>query len=343
LMKGRYSKGEPTLDVVLNGHPGDMVKVSRVGKPTVIIPHAYLTLGLMVQPEVIRQLGDVPGIITRGVAARFLTLFPVDTVGKRDRTRHTTIPDGVTEAWNETIVRLLDTPRGATPVDLRLTREAEELVTAYLQYLEPHIPAEGTAMQGFLAKLAETALRIAGQFHAVQHPDPQNVPISAETMHNAISMAGYFHEHARIMFRMIAGGGQADARDVLAVLQDLADALPDGESITRRMLHRRLMGRSVFRRADSLSSPLAVLDEFGWIRRMRDPAQKHGAPSEIIEVNRYRQSDSIDRNATESPFRQFSQSVNTVQPEPATIHPFPDLTGESFLPTGTESLNSEEI
>jgi len=61
MMAGRYSQGVPNLDVYLKGHAGDALRVDRVGRPSDYIQNPALTIGLAVQPEVLRGLANKPG------------------------------------------------------------------------------------------------------------------------------------------------------------------------------------------------------------------------------------------------------------------------------------------
>jgi replicative DNA helicase len=81
-LAGRYS-GTPNLDVFLKGHAGEMLRVDRKGRPAEYIEHAHLTLGLAVQPGVLRALADMPGFRDRGLLARILFSLPENTVGRR--------------------------------------------------------------------------------------------------------------------------------------------------------------------------------------------------------------------------------------------------------------------
>lgn len=137
---GRYGTGKPNLDPILNGHNGDQIKISRTGQRTKVIEHAHLTLCLMLQPSVVHDLGRVPGVVERGVAARLLPVIPEDTVGHRNTDRRPSVPEHVTAGWNCGIRRILNTPRNSLPTDLRLSDEAETMFTAYRRWLEPAYP-----------------------------------------------------------------------------------------------------------------------------------------------------------------------------------------------------------
>jgi replicative DNA helicase len=83
ILAGRYSGGIPSLEVFLKGHSGDMLRVDRRGRPPEHIPRPALTLGLCVQPEILRAIADMPGFRGRGLLARILYSLPANLVGHR--------------------------------------------------------------------------------------------------------------------------------------------------------------------------------------------------------------------------------------------------------------------
>src|SRR5829696_6634709 len=81
-MAGRYSQAAgPNLGVYLKGHAGDLLKVDRRGRPPEYVERPCLTIGLAVQPEVLRGLASRPGFGGRGLLARFLYSLPPSLVG----------------------------------------------------------------------------------------------------------------------------------------------------------------------------------------------------------------------------------------------------------------------
>jgi hypothetical protein len=71
LMAGRYSEGIPNLEVFLKAHSGDPFYVDRVNRPPEHVASPALTLGLAVQPEVLRGLARKKAFRGRGLLARF--------------------------------------------------------------------------------------------------------------------------------------------------------------------------------------------------------------------------------------------------------------------------------
>ena len=83
-MAGRYNQAAgPNLGVYLKGHAGDLLKVDRRGRPPEYVERPCLTIGLTVQPEVLRGLAGRPGFGGRGLLARFLYSLPQSLVGRR--------------------------------------------------------------------------------------------------------------------------------------------------------------------------------------------------------------------------------------------------------------------
>ena len=83
-MAGRYNQAAgPNLGVYLKGHAGDLLKVDRRGRPPEYVERPCLTIGLAVQPEVLRGLAGRPGFGGRGLLARFLYSLPTSLVGRR--------------------------------------------------------------------------------------------------------------------------------------------------------------------------------------------------------------------------------------------------------------------
>jgi replicative DNA helicase len=82
-MAGRYSQAGPNLGVYLKGHAGDLLKVDRRGRPPEYVERPCLTIGLTVQPEVLRGLASRPEFGGRGLLARFLYSLPASLVGHR--------------------------------------------------------------------------------------------------------------------------------------------------------------------------------------------------------------------------------------------------------------------
>jgi hypothetical protein len=83
MMAGRYSRGEPNLDVYLKGHAGDHLRVNRQGRAAQIIKRPALTTAVAFQPGILPKIAAGEGFRARGLIARFLFSVPRSFVGYR--------------------------------------------------------------------------------------------------------------------------------------------------------------------------------------------------------------------------------------------------------------------
>jgi replicative DNA helicase len=128
IIAGRYNGNIPNMDVWLKGHSGDMIRIDRKGRPPEYIRKPALTLGLMIQPEVLKSIAAQRAFRGRGLVARFLYALPVSQVGYRKtgapplsetvRTATTLISRRWQQVWSagSVIPRCSRSPRRRTPL-----------------------------------------------------------------------------------------------------------------------------------------------------------------------------------------------------------------------------------
>ena len=270
-LAGRYSAA-PNLEVFLKGHSGDMLRVDRKGRPPEHIPHPVLTLGLAVQPQVLRDIATMPGFRGRGLLARILYSIPPNTVGIR-KIRTEPIPEDIRDTYTAGVRALVLTLAEWTdPAVLVLTPDAAELLLTAAEELEPRLAPDGDLghIADWASKLIGATGRIAGLLHlAANLRDGWGKPITEDTMAAAIRAAGYFTAHALAAFDgMGADPLLEDARHVLAWL-----TRTQAEKFTKRDLFRATQSR--FRKIADLDPVLAILDQHGYIRQ-DEPADRPG-------------------------------------------------------------------
>jgi replicative DNA helicase len=175
-MAGRYNQSSgPNLGVYLKGHAGDLLKVDRRGRPPEYVERPCLTIGLAVQPEVLRGLASRPGFGGRGLLARFLYGLPPSLVGHR-QPGTPPVPLEVADRYVlelQALAASLNAPAGeGGPAVLTLDAEAGELLLAFERDLEPRLAAGSGDLDhlaGWAAKLAGATCRIAGLLHLASH------------------------------------------------------------------------------------------------------------------------------------------------------------------------------
>jgi hypothetical protein len=277
VMAGRYSNnGRSNFAVYLKGHAGDALRVDRVGRPAEFVEAPALTVGLAVQPEVIRGLAEKPGFRGRGLLARFLYALPPSLLGHRD-TNPPPVPDPVLTEYRQKLLTLMNTPFGEDdgglpcPHPLTLDVAAQEGFQSFEAWVEPRLAEFGELgrMTDWGGKVAGAVARIAGLLHMADHVGTGaawDVSIPAATIERAIRVARYLIPHA------IAAFAEMGADEIVEKAKAISRWIAHErlESFTKRDAHQST--RSTFKRAADVDAPLAVLVERGFIRKREESA-----------------------------------------------------------------------
>ncbi|MGX6606212.1 DUF3987 domain-containing protein [Micromonosporaceae bacterium Da 78-11] len=270
-LAGRYS-GAPNLEVFLKGHAGDMLRVDRRSRPAEHVDRPALTLGLAVQPEVLRDIAQMPGFRGKGLLARILFAIPENTVGRR-RIGADLIPDAVAQAYAENLSSLvLGLAERSDPAVLRLAAEANEHMLTIERDVEPRLAPSGSwaYIVDWGSKHAGAIARIAGLLHVAEHLlSGGDSPIEAVTIDRAATVGAYFADHALTAFDdMGADPLVDDARHVLSWIER-----SQTEQFTKRDLFTAL-SRGRFRKAADLDPVLNLLIGHGYLRPAPAPERR---------------------------------------------------------------------
>jgi replicative DNA helicase len=290
VMAGRYS-GSVNIGVYLSGHAGDDLRVDRVGRPPEFVKGPALTVGLAVQPEVIRGLAAQPGFRGRGLLARFLYALPTSLVGRRDPDPPA-VPAPIREEYHRRVRALLalkaqEVKEGdVEPHALGLDDDARRRLVGLATWIEPQLAEAGELghIADWAGKLVGAVVRIAGILHMAEHagqPAPWATPIVGATMERAIQIGHYLIAHARAAFALMGTDPTVeDARLVLAWV-----ARRGGAAFSRRDLFQGVKGR--FKRVDALQPALSLLVSHDYIRERPGPERPGPGrkPSQVYEVN----------------------------------------------------------
>jgi replicative DNA helicase len=258
-LAGRYS-GAPNLEVFLKGHAGDMLRIDRRSRPAEHIDRPALTLGLAVQPEVLRDIAQMPGFRGKGLLARILFAVPENTVGRR-RIGADPISGPVADAYAKNLDALvLDLADRREPTVLALAAEANERMLAIERDIEPRLAPAGSWAHiiDWASKYAGAIARIAGLLHLAEGSAVG--PIDAATFDRAATIGAYFAGHALAAFDdMGADPLVDDARHVLSWIERTQT-----ERFTKRDLFSALSRRR-FRKAGDLDPVLNLLVGHGYL------------------------------------------------------------------------------
>jgi hypothetical protein len=264
-----------SIDVYLKGHDGrDPLRVDRVTR-TEYVERPALSVALTIQPEVLSGLMERSGFRGRGLLARFFYVLPQSLVGRR-KIAPPPVPETTQREYVKRVCSLfLDPSEDGEEHVLRFSPDADQVLRAFEARLEPRLGPEGdlAAISDWAGKLCGGVVRLAAILHAAQlagSAPPYSGEVSAPTVEAACLIGDYLVDHALKAFDQMGGDiVTVRARALLAWLRR-----ESMEEFTRRDAMRGC-GR-MFPDVDSLSEPLELLEEKGWIRPAAPPEDEGG-------------------------------------------------------------------
>lgn len=272
MMAGKY-KDTSDLAIYLKSWSADDHVTDRVNRETVVLTEAHLTIGITVQPAVLRRVARNEEMRELGLSARFMFSIPPDHVGYRDLSRPTTWDERVAENYGERIIecaRLAAATNGDVHT-LKMSAEAAGLFTTFRQDMETRRRRDGDleTLRAWSGKMESTVARIAGLFHLADFKDA-DTEIDWDTVRRAITIGFYWITHAKI----VEGLWAADPTLIMAdTLVDWIERKKLSE-FTLRDAYRS--NKAMFPAARDAVDPLEILTERGWIRTDSDLAASVG-------------------------------------------------------------------
>lgn len=269
LAGGMYSK-VVNLDVFLKGHAGDSIRVDRIGRASENIQSPALTLLLAIQPKVLSGLMNNDTFRGRGLMSRFLYTKPVSLVGNRIY-RTDPITEDAKEQYYSLIRDLLDVhinPTTDTPEIITLTNEADHMLEAVTNELEPKLISDYIDICDWANKLCGAIVRMSGilcRADMCEHyrfaENSGSLVVDDTRMQNAITLGKYFVEHARAAYRLMGADPIiSQSKYVLTAIKNARQSV-----LTKRDIMR--LCRSI-KRADELQLVLDRLVDYGYIAQM---------------------------------------------------------------------------
>jgi hypothetical protein len=293
LMAGRYSSNNaPNLGVYLKGHAGDDIRVNRANKdfsPRYVHKPA-LSIGVAVQPEVLRGLTLKRGFRGRGLLGRFLYSLPKSLLGHR-KINPGPVDSKIATAYQKQILDALglepniDADGKPCPHIVTVGSDALKEIDRFAMQVEKQLGPGGdfASMGDWAGKLVGAACRIAGIFHGLIYAasgNPAKAQIDAETMLGAIAISEYLIPHAKAAFFEMGANPAIDAaRRILDWVSSEQISV-----FTRREAFNALRGG--IQKVNELDKPLEILINHGYIREVSQEHQGPGRkPSPKYKIN----------------------------------------------------------
>lgn len=291
---GRYS-GLPSYDDLLKAYSGDPIRHDRVGRGRVDVPNPALTIGMSIQPVVLKEIAANAAFRQKGMQARFLYAIPDSPLGYR-KIDSRPVSESTRNAYFNGIRGLLDKAwRGDIKEKqlLTLSRDANDLLIEFEKWLEPQLAPDGNLrpIADWTAKLSGAILRIAGLLHVasnfvnlvnVVEIQNLNLIVGADTMSKSIRLCDFLIQHAfRAFDVMEVESEQVDkAKKVIKWIMD-----NNLQEFAQRDCHAALRG--TFYKSDELKLTLDLLIEYGYLREVPDEKIGVGRKQIKYQVNPY--------------------------------------------------------
>lgn len=256
---GRYdSNGKTDLDAWLQGYDGGRIAVERMSR-RVTIERPRMSIGLVIQPQILHDMAAQPQLEARGLMGRFCFVWGPSMVGQRFDLDAEVDPAAAV-AYTHALHAVLELPPG--DAELTLDEGARAIWDAYYLKIERALAGEWAGIEAWAGKHAGRAARIAAVFHlarwSARYSDARAFrhPIDAVTMRSAVKVADWLLGHQLAIVARTFHAGSGTARAML--------------EWARRSNMREVGGREFFRhfRRD-LDAARQGLDELvarGWVR-----------------------------------------------------------------------------
>ena len=271
LLKGMYTR-YVNIDVFLKGYSGDPIRVDRIGRESEVIYDPALTVMLMAQPSVLAGVMENGNFMGRGLTTRFLYCIPESKVGKR-KYRSAPIPEETYRRYERCIRNILADEPGMQPEVITLSPEADRMLEAFAEEIEPKLKDEYAGIADWAGKIVGNTVRIAALLWRAGTPvvreflcDRESPVISGKVMSDAIRIGRYFIGHAKAAFsRLGADEGIRNCKYVLSAIRKAGLT-----EVSRRDVMR--LCRS-FKTAEEVQPVIDQLVDYGYLAEKRPERQ----------------------------------------------------------------------
>jgi len=279
ILGGRYSRGLPNLDFVLQAHAGASVRVDRKSGDAIFLTNPLLTIGLSPQPAVLTGLAQVPDFRGRGLLARFLFGLPPSNLGYRLHDPNP-IPAGTRQDYTDLIRGLLTLGNRSgeagkpSPIKLTFAPSAYESWREFQRLVEVEM-REGNRLAGlkdWAGKLPGAAARLAGLFHCVTEDCKSVSVMPPSTVEMALALASILISHAMCAFGLIGGSVHVEMAKRLI---KWATHRGDAETTKRDVF---CAFQSTLKTMDNLEPILRLLAEHQYLRIEERETKKKPSP-----------------------------------------------------------------
>lgn len=291
-MTGRYGD-KPVFNVFKKSWTGDeRLRDDRVTREGSRIERPALTLGLGVQPELLRSLVEKKSLRGEGLFGRFLVVQPESPVGHRKTGDDVPGLDAeAKECYERNLRALLQTsPAGENdgqwvPHRLPLSEEARTELFDFEDRTEERLRLELDTLKDWAGKLVGNTARVAGLLHLagrVGEDDLWAAPVSSEAITAAVRLSRQLIPHAKTAFAAMSL--DPEVRRERYVLRRIQEA-DNPDTLTVREVHRLCSGKGWVEKAEDVKGVLRRLEKYHLVQIEHRSSSNGRRPSPWVRVH----------------------------------------------------------
>jgi len=311
ILSGQYSK-MTNLEGFNKGWDGGNIADDRVGRNSVNVKNAALTLGLAVQPIIFEDLQNKRAFRQEGAIGRMLLGYPKSKIGHRKVGFNAPeLNQLIVNNYKKAMHGLLnlqplevDESGKWKPHVIKMSKEAKEIFYNFEAEIEKRMGQEGdlTNMIDWAGKLKGNLARVAGILHLASHIEPKSgqppydlwqKKISLETMRAAIKIGEILIPHAKKVYGLLEVDPEiALAKYVLKrikkgiELEKKGELPKDKDKLDKSALMELCKGKKEITKPSSLDQPINLLEELDYIKIVKKYHEGPGRPpAPIIKLN----------------------------------------------------------
>jgi len=276
-MKGRYRQGGDDIEIYLKGHSGDYISVHRKSRETEVLQSPALSMSICVQPFIIDNVLLDEENTGKGLTGRIIFAYPAARAGTRKAISdtppiHKTYDKAIFYALQKTIAM-------EETKTIIFSNEAAKYAEEYFYIPETRIEDGFDRAKSWNGKTFGLSIRIAALFHAFQcfedGKEPDEIPISIQTMKNAAEVTECLAIHAEKVF----AGDDQRTNNTLYLIKRIKRY--GQQQIAKQKMWQGV--KSKFRATERLDEILQYMEERGYIRI--EKVSTGGRPADYIKVN----------------------------------------------------------
>jgi len=279
IVAGRFSgnpKAPPDMDVLLQAWSGDAGDSDRKTTTSTRLKAPALTIGLFVQPQVLREVSNIYGAEEKGLLSRLL-VARVESNAHKQKYIGEPMDLGRRDDWRKRVAELLkalpaDREERVITLPTSILGPAEAFFDEVTAQMAPGGPLALPALRAFGSKLRGQVERLIGILHVAQHgPEAQDIDCTEATVEAAVMLARYFLEHGKAARKATA------ADPTIARAHRLIEHcwFNHIESFTRRDAQMNHWGGC--RKPEDLDAALTELTQRGYLTRVKNTYHLTGA------------------------------------------------------------------